>query len=96
MNITWTISQTEHLVANGFITTAHWRVIAVDGEFAVESYGSCVFSRTTPSTPYNQVTEQQVLNWCWANGVDKTTIENSLQTQINSKKTPTTSIGVPW
>jgi hypothetical protein len=37
-----------------------------------------------------------VLDWIWANGVDKTATEVSLAAQIELKKNPTTATGVPW
>jgi hypothetical protein len=46
--------------------------------------------------PYNSVTQQDVLNWCWANGVDKAATEASLQSQIDLLKNPVQAAGVPW
>lgn len=94
--INWKIQQTDYLVSDGFITTAHWAVTAVDGEYNANSYGTCSFASDTPSIPYNQVTEQEVLDWCWDNGVDKETIETSLQTQIDALKNPVKESGLPW
>jgi len=42
------------------------------------------------------VTEQEVLGWCWASGVDKEATETALATQINLQKNPVTAQGVPW
>jgi len=42
------------------------------------------------------VTEQEVLNWCWANGVDKDATEASLAQQIELQKHPVQAAGVPW
>jgi hypothetical protein len=39
---------------------------------------------------------QEVLDWCWANGVDKDVVEAGLQTQINLLKNPVTAAGTPW
>jgi len=93
---TWTITQTDYLVADGFITTAHWTANAVDGTYTAGSYGTCSFAAATPSIPYASVTMQEVLDWCWANGVDKTAVEAGLQTQINLLKNPVTAAGTPW
>jgi len=93
---TWTITQTDYLVADGFITTAHWTANAVDGEYTAGSYGTCSFAAATPSIPYDQVTMQEVLNWCWANGVDKTAVEIGLAAQIGLLKTPVIATGTPW
>jgi hypothetical protein len=42
------------------------------------------------------VTEQDVLDWCWAGGIDKDAIEASLATQIEKQKNPVSATGVPW
>lgn len=96
---TWTISQCDRELSNGGITTAHWRVTAVDGEYTASSYGTCGFTPDPESgdyTPYSDVTEQQCLDWCFANGVDKDQIQTSLQAEIDAKITPITASGVPW
>lgn len=96
MTTTWTITQTDYLVADGFITTAHWTCAAVDGDYIASVYSTCSFALATPSIPYNSVTEAEVLNWCWANGVDKDATETSLASQIALQKNPVTATGVPW
>jgi len=92
----WTITQTDYLVSDGFITTAHFTCNAVDGDYTASSYGTCGFAAATPAIPYAQVTEQEVLDWCWANGVDKDAIEASLAANIALQKNPVTATGVPW
>jgi len=93
---TWAIAQTDYLVADGFITTAHWTVSAVDGDYSASSYGTCSFAAATPAIPYASVTEAEVLNWIWANGIDKDATEASLAQQIELQKNPVTATGVPW
>lgn len=95
----WTISECERELADGGITTAHWRVTAVDGEYTASSYGTCGFTPDPSAsdwTAYDSVTEAEVLGWCWANGVDQEAIEASLQANIDLQITPTTGSGVPW
>ena len=60
------------------------------------SYGSCGFAAATPAIPYANVTEAEVLNWCWANGLDKDATEANLAAQIALQKNPVTATGVPW
>ena len=96
MTTTWTITQTDYLVADGFITTAHWTCNAVDGDYTASSYGTCGFAAATPAIPYDQVTMQEVLDWCWANGVDKDATEANLAANIELQKNPVTAAGVPW
>ncbi len=92
---TWNISQTDYETANGFITTAHWNCTAVDGEYSASVYGTCGFTGT-PTIPYAQVTMAEVLDWCWASGVDKDAIEAGLAEQIALQKNPVVESGVPW
>jgi hypothetical protein len=92
---TWNISQTNYETANGFITTAHWTCTEVDGEYSASVYGTCGFSGT-PTIPYAQVTMQEVLDWCWAGGVDKDAIEESLASNIALQKNPVVESGTPW
>ena len=95
MTTTWNIVQTDYLVADGFITTAHWTVNAVDGEHSAGAYGTVGFERGESFTAYDSLTEAQVIAWV-KEKLDATAIEASLQAQIDAKKTPTTATGVPW
>jgi hypothetical protein len=96
MVITWTIIRTDYLVSDGFITTAHWTATAVDGGYTTFVYGTCGFASATPSIPYNSVTEQNVLDWIWANGVDRDATEANLTSQIELQKNPVNATGLPW
>jgi hypothetical protein len=95
MTITWTIAQLDRQTADGLVTTAHYRVDAVDGEHTAGSYGTVGFERGTSFTAYNSLTETQVIAWVKAK-LDVNEIEAGLQSQINAKKTPVTSTGLPW
>ena len=96
MTTTWTITQTNYETANGFITTAHWTASAVDGDYTASIYSTCSFAPATPAIPYADVTEAEVLDWCWNNGVDKDATEAALAAQIEAQKNPVTAAGVPW
>jgi hypothetical protein len=92
----WNISETNYETANGFITTAHWQCTAVDGDYTASVYATCSWADGTPTIPYAQVTMQEVLDWCWASGVDKTATEAALAQNIALQKNPVTSTGTPW
>jgi hypothetical protein len=96
MTTTWTITQTNYEVSNGFITTAHWTATAVDGDYTASVYSTCSWADGTPTIPYNQVTMQEVLEWCWASGVDKNATEAALAQNIELQKNPVTATGTPW
>jgi hypothetical protein len=96
MTITWTITQCDRLTSDDFITTAHWTAAAVDGEYSASIYSTCSWTPGIPTIPYTDVTEAEVLEWCWASGVDKDATEAALAAQIELQKNPVTATGVPW
>jgi hypothetical protein len=99
MNIVWKITQCDRLTADSFITTAHWTATATDGEYSASIYSTCSFAHPEENvdlTPYDAVTEQDVLGWCWASGVDKEATEAALAAQIEAQKNPVTATGTPW
>jgi hypothetical protein len=96
MTTTWKITQCDRLTADNFITTAHWTATAVDGDFTASIYSTCSWAAGTPTIPYADVTEAEVLDWCWASGVDKTATEAALAAQIEAQKNPVTATGTPW
>ena len=96
MTTTWTITQTDYLTSDGFITTAHWTATAVDGDYTASVYSTCSWSDGTPTIPYADLTKETVLGWIWANGVDKDATEAALAAQIELQKNPVTAVGVPW
>lgn len=96
MNITWTITQCDRLTSDDFITTAHWTATAVDGDYTASIYSTCSWAPGTPTIPYAEVTQQEVLDWCWASGVDKDATEAALSQNIELQKNPVIATGTPW
>jgi len=92
----WVIENCTHNTDNGFITNASWRCNAQDGDCASTVYGSCGFQGDNPQVPYANVTQQQVLDWCWENGVDKDVTEANCAQQIELQKNPVSENGLPW
>ena len=105
---TWKIeSITSYQNYNGIsdvVFKALWRCIAedVDGEnryiadFTSLSYINIAADPTF--TPYDQLNEDQIINWLWSNGVVKTDVETSLANEITAQKSGiaiTTKIK-PW
>jgi len=94
--ITWTITQTDYQTATGFITQAHWTATAVDEGYTASIWSTCSWADGTPTIPYADVTMQEVLDWCYASGVDKDATEAALAQQIALQKNPVTAQGTPW
>ena len=107
--VTWIIETMEHEVSDGGVIVAHWR--CNDSEtvgtgddavtYSATAYGTASFTYDASSpdfTPYADLTESQVLGWCWSEegGVDQDAVEASLTANINEQKNPTTEDGVPW
>ena len=94
--VNWSISTLDRDVATGYVRTAHWTCTAVDGEHSASIYSTCGWSDGTVNTPYADLTQETVLGWVWANGVDKEATETALAAQIEAKKNPVTASGTPW
>ena len=106
--ITWVIEWMNVKPTEGSYTdmviTAGWRCNGVQtaGTPAVEytgtAYGTSQFPMPEGTfTPYDQLTQDQVLGWCWANGVDQTAIEAGVQTSINNAiNPPVIQPPLPW
>jgi hypothetical protein len=96
MVINWTITQLNRQTSDGFVTSAHWNAAAIDENFMASVYNTCGWPVGEPTIPYDELTQDIVLNWIWANGVDKDATEANLASQIELKKNPISATGLPW
>ena len=80
------------------VITADWRCNGTDETYSGTCYGSCSFAPPSDSfTPYPDLTQEQVLGWCYENGVDKTAIEANVTLQIeNQINPPVVTLPLPW
>lgn len=86
------------------VITASWRCIGsqtVDGNtFYGTDYGLASFPQPEEDgqfTPYADLAQEQVLGWCWADGVDKAATEAAVQAQIDAQiNSPVTQPPLPW
>ena len=81
-----------------FVVTAHWTCNGTDGTYSSSVYSTCsVPGPGDPFTPYASLTQDQVLGWIWANGVDKDSAEaavaQGIENQINP---PIVTPPLPW
>jgi L-aminopeptidase/D-esterase-like protein len=95
MTTTYTINQLDRNTSDGFVTTVHYNVTKVDGDYSASTYGTVHFEAGTPTTPYASLTKAQVIEWV-KDKLGEEVIEASLASQIAAKKNPTTATGVPW
>ena len=100
--ISWLIERLLVKPAEGSLTdvviTADWRCNGTDETYSGTCYGSCSFQSPSGSfTPYEDLTQDQVLQWCYENGVDKTAIEANVTAQIeNQVNPPVVVLPLPW
>ena len=101
--ITWLVGQLDCVpqTAEGadFVVTVHWSCNGVDGDYSGSVYSTCSFSvvQGQTFTPYEDLTQDQVLGWIWSNGVDKDSAEAAVEQQIeNQKNPPIVSPPLPW
>lgn len=95
MNILWQIEWmrcvpqvegVEHLVVE-----CGWRATASKDLHSANGYGSCTWSQPESVegfTPYQELTEDQVLGWVFATNVDRAAVEASLTKQVNDLINP--------
>jgi hypothetical protein len=110
ISILWIIERLLVKPTEGTLTdvviTADWRCNGTEtigtGDDAKTYSGTCYGSASfaPPSenfTPYPDLTQDQVLDWCFSNGVDKTAIEANVSLQIeNQINPPVIAPPLPW
>ena len=100
--IIWVIEWMQCKPTEGQLTdvviTAGWRCNGEQGNYTGTVYGTCSFPAPEGSfTPYADLTEQQVLGWIWASGVDKDATEAAVEQQIqNQINPPIVTPPLPW
>jgi hypothetical protein len=83
------------------VVVAHWNVSATDGAYTSSVYGtqSFTYDPETSFTPYDQLTQEQVVGWVQAGmGIDAVTaLQENLDQQIaNQVNPPIVTPPLPW
>jgi len=101
--INWTISQLDCKPQEDGLTdvvvTAHYQCTGTQDEYSAQVYGTASFTLEQGAgfTPYADLTQDQVLGWCWNSGVDKDATEENLNNQIaNLVNPPVVVLPLPW
>ncbi len=102
---TWKINHLDTKLVDGdlqkVVKSCRWSVDATDNEESAttaSTFGYADFDSPEAGAfvAYDDLTEEEVLNWVWAK-VDKTTVENGLAGTIEEKKAPeVTILRNPW
>lgn len=102
---TWTITALNCLpLADGvtdYVVTAHWTCNGTDGVYRAAVWSTCSFPAptgpTSEYTPYADLTQDQVLGWVYASGVDKDATEIAVQAQLDALiNPPIVTPPLPW
>ena len=99
MTTTWTINQLDRNTSDGFVTTVHYNVTKVDGDFTASTYGTIGFtpdgSEASTMIPFASLTEAQVIAWVKDN-LGEAVVEAALAAQIEAQRNPVKASGLPW
>ena len=100
---TWTVTAMDcYPVEQGnadVVFNVHWTCSGVQDTYSGSVYSTCSVPAPTGEqfTPYDQLTQDQVLGWIWANGVDKDVTEEAVQSKINNLiNPPVVTPPLPW
>lgn len=80
------------------VTTVAWSCVLRDDKLTESQFGACNLPAPTDLfTQYADLTEQQVLDWCWTNGVDKAATEALVQRRMTRRmQPPPAPRPLPW
>lgn len=100
--ITWTITAMDCSTTEqnpDTVIVCHWTCAGTDYTYSASVYSTCSVPAPSGSafTPYSDLTQDQVLGWIWANGVDKAATEAAVQQQLNNQiNPPVVTPPLPW
>ena len=101
--ITWTITAMDcYPQAEGqtdVVFTCHWTCSGVQDTYSASVYSTCSVTYTagSPYTPYADLTQNEVLSWIWASGVDQAATEAAVNQQIAQQINPSVvQPPLPW
>ena len=93
--ITWQVNQLERQASDGLVTTIHYGVNAVDGDYSASIVNTLQVERGDSFVAFDSLTEQEVLGWVQT-AVGKDTVEAALEAAIAAQKNPVKLSGLPW
>ena len=103
MTPVWTIDWCETTPDNAdpakAVLQVGWRCSGTEDTYSGTVYSTCTLPAADPQNfiPYSSLTEAEVLNWIWANGVNQAATEAAVAQQIEMQKNPPTiQPPLPW
>jgi hypothetical protein len=100
--ITWKVTAMDcYPQADGetdVVFVVHWSCVDTQDQYSANIYATCsIPAPSGPFTPYADLTQDQVLGWVWANGVDKDATEAAVSQQLqNLINPPVVTPPLPW
>jgi hypothetical protein len=108
--IVWSVDSMPYntQAVNGFnqvVATVNWRCSGYETVGSIPYTYSMVGSCPVPEpvsgdatfTEYNNLKPEQVIAWCWANGVDQQAVESTINAVIaNQINSPIAQAPLPW
>ena len=76
-----------------------WTCIGTDGTYyaAIPGVTRVTFDGGPDFTPYTDLTEEQVLGWIYSSGVDQSSVQAQIDTQIDLQvNPPIVVLPLPW
>jgi hypothetical protein len=96
MEYNWQVVNMDRKSADGFVTTVHYNVSAVDGELTASTYGTVGYTQEDKSyIPFANLTKETVIGWV-KDSLGQETVETALAAQIDAQKNPVSESGLPW
>ena len=106
MNTTWSINQMKCLPQTegkiNVVTEVHWKCSVEqeqdDKTYAASDFGVCEFVyRGGNFVDYKDLTPDDVLDWVWSSGVEKSDVEAKVKLKIADLiNPPVVSLSLPW
>ena len=99
---TWSVTAMDcYAVEQGnadVVFNVHWTCAGEQDGQTASAYSTCQIPYAGGQfTPYEDLTQAEVLGWIWANGVDKDVTEETVQTMINNLiNPPVVTPPLPW
>jgi hypothetical protein len=102
LTTTWTVNYLTRRLSDGWVFFAEFNVTATKDDTTVSTKGSVTFKQPDDLIPYEELTEETVLEWIKTElndvpGADAViNIENELHKRIEMALNPTEATGLPW
>ena len=103
ISYTWTVeNMSAQKQLDGYtdvVIEVGWTCTGTDGTYyaAIPGLTRVTFDSSSTYTPYSDLTQEQVLGWIYSSGVDQSSVQADIDTQIDLQiNPPTVVLPLPW